>query len=568
MAKRKSKSLLSKVIIEISLAILLIGVLLMIPSVYFYHRELLQNQRDFTKLFAAVILQRCRTESGMRLNRDALGNFQEELKLLREREGLKAFVFENPVALVAASPSDERDLRLAAEAARSYGKSGARGLAFHEGEREIILSLPIRGSGGKRLGTLVVFRGLGELRSKLLNYVLMRLGLTLIGLLFLGVTVILVLYVVILKPLGTMIQANIAIYEGREDEALIPEAHIPPNEVGDIMRSRNQIYEKLLGYQKRIREQNKVLLAQQRELRRWSRELEKRIAEKSEELIRTHQRLAQSEKLAAMGKLAAGVAHEINNPLASIAGYAEDLRELARAKKLKLTKEFSEFPESLKIIEEQAYRCKAIIKKLLSFAREMEVRWEEVDLNGLIRETIPLVDYRLSGKPDVRLDFDLSPKLPRIQSDWGKLQQVLVNLLENAFDAVENRGSVVIRTEASERSVEVRVEDDGAGIPEENRDRIFDPFFTTKPVGEGTGLGLSICYGLVSELRGKIDFETRKGEGTTFRLSLPREVLGSRTIPSRGDSDGSEAPAGKPEPRSGEPAAPESKADPLAIPKP
>jgi len=240
--------------------------------------------------------------------------------------------------------------------------------------------------------------------------------------------------------------------------------------------------------------------------------------------------LIHREKLAAMGQLAAGVAHEINNPLATIAAHAEEL--LDQLTELRQEDVVKEFPEALRIIEEQAYRCKRITKQLLNFARETELQFDTVDVNTALKDTVPLVRKQMS-EADVSLNLELGDDVPLVLTDRHRLQQVIVNLLTNAADASAG-GHVILRTRTDSDNVIIEVADDGPGIPAEVCDRVFDPFFTTKPVGQGTGLGLSICYGIVSSLGGEITFACPTTGGTVFTVRLPlvrEEAVAEEHVP-------------------------------------
>ncbi|WP_305042287.1 two-component system sensor histidine kinase NtrB [Geoalkalibacter sp.] len=221
-----------------------------------------------------------------------------------------------------------------------------------------------------------------------------------------------------------------------------------------------------------------------------------------------------TEKLAAIGQLSAGVAHELNTPLGSVLGYA---RLLLKDKTLNQTQRVW-----AEIIAEQVKKSSSIIQGLLRFARQANpVRrsLEPCSLNDIIRQTLPLLATEMT-KRKIALVEDLH-SLPTILADPRELEQVVLNLALNALQAIGSKGRIRILTRHAGSRVVLKVEDDGPGIPESIRSRIFDPFYTTKPVGEGTGLGLSICSGIVSDLGGAIDVLSTEGEGTTFVVSLP-----------------------------------------------
>jgi two-component system NtrC family sensor kinase len=223
------------------------------------------------------------------------------------------------------------------------------------------------------------------------------------------------------------------------------------------------------------------------------------------------EKLAQSEKLAGIGTLASGIANEINNPLAGIMGYAEIMMgedDLVRMKK------YAE-----KIVNE-AERVSDIVKWLSRYSREAKDRnIEDVDLNEIISESLEA--FKLTEKScdvDVEKYFK---NIPKIKGNRGELQQIFVNLLENAVDAMDKRGKLCLSTMMKNEGVEVRVSDDGIGIPNEDIKRVFEPFFSTKEVGKGTGLGLYVASMLVKKHHGKIDVDSKEGKGTTFTIRFP-----------------------------------------------
>ncbi len=223
-------------------------------------------------------------------------------------------------------------------------------------------------------------------------------------------------------------------------------------------------------------------------------------------------RLVQADKLSSIGLLAAGVAHEVNTPLAVISTYAQML-----AKQISGDEQKSKLLEK---IAKQTFRASEIVNSLLNFSRTSPTEFVEVDLNRVIRETLTLIEHQLQQATiDVRLSFE--PALPTIKGNAGKLQQVFLNLFLNARDAMENGGMLAVRTWSEEGFARVDVADSGPGIAPENMARIYDPFFTTKGAKKGTGLGLSITYGIVREHGGAIEVDSRPGAGTRFHVELP-----------------------------------------------
>jgi two-component system NtrC family sensor kinase len=233
----------------------------------------------------------------------------------------------------------------------------------------------------------------------------------------------------------------------------------------------------------------------------------------AETLHRTQQELLHKEKLASMGQLAAGVAHEINNPLGSILLFSEAM--------YKDTLEGDPRCDDLRMIINETTRCKNIVADLLNFARQQEVLAQETDVHVLLEQVIEEVCHQ-SRFEGVELVRQFSPDLPAIQADPAQLQQVFINLLNNGAEAMGEGGTITLTTRpVNGHWVEIRVSDTGCGIPAENLGKLFTPFFTTKPPGKGTGLGLSIVYGIVKMHHGQITVQSQLGEGTTFTVMLP-----------------------------------------------
>ena len=246
-----------------------------------------------------------------------------------------------------------------------------------------------------------------------------------------------------------------------------------------------------------------------------------RIAESDQEKEVMNQQIIESGHLASLGELAAGIAHEINNPVAIMveeAGWIEDLLE---DEMFRSGENLEEFQRALTQIRSQGIRARDITHKLLSFARRSDSRIDRVDVNEIIREVVSLSAQQAKYN-NVEFDTRLYDSLPAVQVSQTELQQVLFNLINNAIDALDKKGGTIdIRSWKQDRMVQFHVKDDGPGIPEANLLRIFEPFFTTKTVGKGTGLGLSICYGIIKKMGGEIKVESRVGEGTRFEISIP-----------------------------------------------
>jgi len=226
------------------------------------------------------------------------------------------------------------------------------------------------------------------------------------------------------------------------------------------------------------------------------------------EIEQLEKQLLQADKLATIGQLASGVAHEINNPLGNISLYAQML--------LKKTEDDSA-RNKLNIINDEAIRAAHIVKSLLDFARPSEPIMSPTDINGEISKILSLLGHELKY---IKVNTIL-PQLPLINCDPGQISQVIMNILTNSIQAITENGNITIETKVENNNVEIFITDNGCGIPEENLNRIFDPFFTTKKPGEGTGLGLSLSYGIIKSHNGSIDVKSEVGKGTTFIIKLP-----------------------------------------------
>jgi PAS domain S-box-containing protein len=229
--------------------------------------------------------------------------------------------------------------------------------------------------------------------------------------------------------------------------------------------------------------------------------------------------LVQADKLSSIGLLAAGVAHEVNTPLAVISSYAQMLA--------KQVADDDQKSRMLEKIAKQTFRASEIVNGLLNFSRTSSTDFKEVDLNRVIQETLSLLEHQLKTA-GVEIRTALGPTLAPIHANAGKLQQVFLNLFLNARDAMESGGVLEVHTSSDEGGARVEVMDTGQGIAPEHLHRIYDPFFTTKIARKGTGLGLSVTYGIVKEHGGTIEVFSRPGGGTRFHLELPRAKGGLR----------------------------------------
>jgi two-component system NtrC family sensor kinase len=287
------------------------------------------------------------------------------------------------------------------------------------------------------------------------------------------------------------------------------------DEIGHLAQTFNRMIESLKQSRDEIEEYN--------------RNLEQKIVERTLELEEIQAQLVQSEKLSAIGQLAAGVAHELNNPLGGILGYAqfalEKLNKSQTAEEAVRDKE--KYIRYLTDIEVQARRCKTIVQNLLRFSRSSKTTdFSDVEINQVIRDTVTFVEHQLHMN-QIELKTELHKNLPTIQGNSGQLQQVLTNLILNAMHASPPDSDIQVISRYSPAlgefggTVEILIVDDGTGILPENVTKIFEPFFTTKQVGKGTGLGLSVSYGIIKDHGGEIKVESKPGEGSTFIVILP-----------------------------------------------
>ena len=254
-----------------------------------------------------------------------------------------------------------------------------------------------------------------------------------------------------------------------------------------------------------------------------ARELLGKVRKANEQKCFLDEQLIQSQKLAAIGELSSGIAHEINNPLAIIGQESEWVNHLLQSDELGDFKQVNDLKDSLREITRQVERCKDITHRLLNFARKMETLLQVVDVNRLIEDMTKLVE-RETKQHNINIVRRFQKDLPPVVSDAPLLRQVILNLLNNAAYAIEKDGAITLTTRSTDHGqVEIIVTDTGSGISKENLSKIFNPFFTTKPPGKGTGLGLSISHRIIDKLGGHISVTSELGHGTTFTIRLPRE---------------------------------------------
>jgi len=390
--------------------------------------------------------------------------------------------------------------RLSAEVNNAVLKAGKAWIdrAFVVKDWYITAYEPIKDLDDKIIGILYVGmleRPYIDLRNKVM--------LTFIGMsmLFIGLLLIILYFSTtkIVKPLQEMAVATKKIAKGDLSTRVITKSH---DEVGVLAESFNRMIDDLQKAHE--------------ELTEWGRTLEKKVEERTMELKEMQDYLIQSEKLASLGKLAAGVAHEINNPLGGILLYSHLILE-------DIGQDSPQTETITKIIRETT-RCKNIVKGLLEFSRSKEPEMTLININEILEHSLGIMEKQVLFQ-NITIKKLFSSTLPKIIADGSQLQQVFINIILNAAEAMNGKGDFTIQTaiDNSKKNIEITFADTGCGISKENIARIFEPFFTTKPVGQGTGLGLAISYGIVKQHKGDIKIKSEPGKSTTFTILLPIE---------------------------------------------
>ncbi|HMD85577.1 MAG TPA: ATP-binding protein [Terriglobia bacterium] len=308
------------------------------------------------------------------------------------------------------------------------------------------------------------------------------------------------------KPVHQLTEGTRAVAQGDLDY-LLPETN--HDEIGSLAVSFNHMTQEL----KKAQAEN----------RQWTQTLENRVRQKTGELESAYRSLTQSEKMASLGKLAAVVAHEINNPLAGILTYSKLISRMAD-KGFNNNERLAEAKSYLQIIEGESRRCGGIVQNLLTFARQTPINPQKNDLNAIIERCLLLVGHQMDLQ-DIELQKKLEPRLPPLYCDAGQVQQALLVILMNAVEAMPQGGRLGIESayDPAQRLGRVVVRDEGPGIPPEVLTHIFEPFFTTKEEGKGTGLGLAIALGIVQQHGGNIEVVSTAQKGTAFTVLLPEE---------------------------------------------
>ncbi|NOZ68544.1 MAG: HAMP domain-containing protein [Deferribacteres bacterium] len=341
-----------------------------------------------------------------------------------------------------------------------------------------------------------------DLSLAILDEALFKLALTAYVVLFVLVVSLslgIILYKIVSKPVNELVQGMKKVAAGDLDYS-VPIKSV--DEMGVLADTFNSMIKDL----KAARDQRE----------RWTQTLEEEVAKKTEEIKKTHASLVQTEKLASLGRMAAGVAHEINNPLTGVVTFAHLMKKRFPPDSIDA--------EDLDVIIEQAERCAKIIKNLLTFARATPSEKGEIDINNVLTRTINLVKNQEKFY-NIKFDIKLADYPLITVGDSPQFQQICLNMFLNAADAMDARGTITVATrkviEDNKAYAEIEFTDTGCGIKEEDMQKLFEPFFTTKPVDKGTGLGLSVSHGIVKHLGGNIRVKSTVGKGTSFFVRLP-----------------------------------------------
>ena len=369
---------------------------------------------------------------------------------------------------------------------------------------------PIKNIKGKIIGILYV----GMLEAPYIE-IRNKVVLSFFGIALLCLFLVLIMYYFITagitNPLRDMVVATEKIAQGDLSHEMKVQSR---DEIGHLALSFNQMVKNLKNAHQ--------------ELKEWGKTLEKRVAERTEELRKAQYQLIQSEKLASLGKLAAVVAHEINNPLAGVLTYIKLLLRIMKRKPFPLDR-ITEMGNYLSMMDTEMGRVTRIVKDLLTFSRQSKPEIENANINNILEKSLSLLENKLKLQ-NIKLHSMLDSTLPLVPCDFSQIQQTLMNIIINGSEAMPQGGELTVKSchLPEEGFVKIEISDTGTGISEEHITKIFDPFFSTKESGKGVGLGLSIVYGIINEHKGSIVVRSKLGKGATFVVKLPTVVKDER----------------------------------------
>lgn len=522
LSKKSRNSLSIKLIVAI-------GTLVLIGSSIFWYMIIIRGEQDFinTAIQKTTVCANL-MEQSLRANmmRGHIDVIQEILEKIGTTENIiNINIYRHPDGDIIFSakkenlrkkiPSESSECQLCHKSNRQLTTLDKKRWSIYEvdGQKVLMLAVPIINEKGcvtvKCHSGLAKQRFLGVLEAE---YSMADLGLTLkrqkiftltfgiIFTFFCCVVLCIILWKLIIKPITLLAEGMEKVTKGELDHRIEINTK---DEMGMLARTFNEM--------------TKELKVARERLENWAKELEEEVRKKTEEIRRGQEQMIHTEKLASLGRMAAGVAHELNSPLTGIVTFAHLMLQ-------RIPPENKMNREDLEVIIEQAERCSKIIKGLLGFSRALPAEKSDIRINDTIRHVIDMVKNQAKFH-NIKIITNLSPDLPEIKGDASQLQQVYMNLLINAADAMNDRGEIRIATRMIKKDgvdyIEIEFTDNGPGIPEEYMGRLFEPFFTTKPVGKGTGLGLSVSHGIVRKHGGHIIVKSKVGEGTTFLIRLP-----------------------------------------------
>ncbi len=360
-------------------------------------------------------------------------------------------------------------------------------------------------AGRSVLGVLDISLDLGPLDRELAGMKLRALLVSGVEILVLGTFVVFFTRRFVEKPIRKLIDATKAVSEMRLERPIEVDSS---EELGELARSFNSMQERL-----------GVAVGELNEL---THGLENKVKKRTEQLRTAQDKLIRSDRLASLGQLAASVAHEINNPIAGVLNLSMLMQRILKDDGIPRDR-VQEFRLYLAQVASETARVGHIVSDLLAFSRRPKPQRGPADVNAIVRSTLSLVGHKME-LADIRTEADIAEDLPRVSCDASQIQQVVMNLVLNAAEATAAGGTVSVSTRPSRDggAVVLEVRDAGAGIPPEILPRIFDPFFSTKEDGKSTGLGLAVVYGIVHAHGGDVEVESRVGEGSTFRVTIPR----------------------------------------------